>query len=76
MQIIIIHVCFFTQSHEEFKEMYLKQQFEYQTEDRSTNLHNVRINVTYPTSLDWRTKGFVSSVRIILLHLHRFGNMF
>ena len=42
--------------------MYLQQMVDYPEKDENPNIHKVEINVTYPTSLDWRTKGFVSSV--------------
>ena len=50
------------QSHEEFLQVYLQQQVGYPIDNKNNQVHNIRINVTYPISLDWRTKGFVSSV--------------
>ena len=58
-------ICFASvmQTHDEFKQVYLQQQVAYQEQDEHTQMHEVAINVTIPSSMDWRMKGFVTHVR-------------
>lgn len=51
------------QTHDEFKQVYLQQQVAYPEQDEHTQMHEVAINVTIPSSMDWRMKGFVTNVR-------------
>ena len=64
----MLHICLLFKSHKEFQEVYLNKQSEYLQQERTTYIHQVGINITYPSSLDWRTKGFVSSVSPNLEH--------
>ena len=55
------------QTHEEFKQVYLQQQVAYPEQDEHTQVHEVAINVTIPSSMDWRMKGFVTHVSFQIL---------
>ena len=57
--------CFSTKTHEE----YLSDHLAPQTGQVSEGVpHEVAFNVTYPSSLDWRMKGFVTEVGVLKLH--------
>lgn len=57
-------LIFFTQkTHEEYQNDYLT----HQTIKVSEGIpHKPSFNVTYPSSLDWRMKGFVTEVSLII----------
>lgn len=49
-----------TKTHEEYLDKYLASQPVEMIE--GTTVHQPSFNVTYPSSLDWRMKGFVTEV--------------
>ncbi|CAI8041683.1 Cathepsin L [Geodia barretti] len=59
---MLINVSLSFQSHGEFKQVYLQQQLKYSVSDGDVQIHTLS-NVSSPSSLDWRSKGFVSSVK-------------
>ena len=60
---MLINVSLSFQSHGEFEQVYLQQQLKYSVSDGDVQIHTLS-NVSSPSSLDWRSKGFVSSVCI------------
>ena len=51
------------QTMEEFHRDYLTSGVESHLLRAVTHIHKRAINVTYPSSVDWRSKGFVTEVR-------------
>ena len=51
-----------SQTPEEFRSDYLTPGMELKQLGTADYIHKLGVNVTYPSSMDWRSKGFVTDV--------------